>query len=756
MSIQVSTQTQNDCEYLKRFSDGQIRGDTKSVLARIDRAVLGITSELASDSEAPNTAIFDHIEPRDCAELIEKLSRRKVSETLIKLGYTLRLPASLSRYAESKNQKIDEQIAHIRALSDTLKSTALSLAGSTQDVERAERGARTLAQIAEGDLTPLQIVTKKATVRAAATDALARTAQLKDQHAQVAKTTSELTPLPTQAIEDIRARAIAAAVAANEAAPEAIFLLEGTPLELATQVRDIEIAAAREKIAEILSKGVPTGNVGIRNGSNSCYMASVLQSMRLNPVMRYLVDRELPSQTFTGAFDAETGKPIFNRVSEGQREITEEIQERMRALFEKLDSGEAVSEDDINDFREFLGTIDDRWNEKLCDDFDHVLATDGLPMDENGNLINDDGRLIDITGQLVDEMGNLVNEAGMFIDEDGNAINEQGELVDLEGVSIGVPGNINLNDDGSAILRRGNILDPTSRQPTYKQQDAQEFRSSLQNLLSIRTIQNPADADECFISGLQQILVTTQAVFPGKGTLTSDDTPAKEYYVTAVKKEVTSERDIAFDPVFTLSSDKKRVLSANMGLSPTDPASSMKKLMDLSTREIPGTVIELSADTPDAALLRTRLKTPGKRGSEPVMVGPEGGDFKIGRALNIETAENNPPSLTFNLKRTAFHVPTLTAVRLSGATPFPDEIKLDDASNAKNPKIPYEISSCVCHFGDSPNSGHYIDYTKINGRWYEFNDGSVSLAPTFNPQTSNNLFSVIYTRTDLVPRPSIS
>lgn len=40
-------------------------------------------------------------------------------------------------------------------------------------------------------------------------------------------------------------------------------------------------------------------------------------------------------------------------------------------------------------------------------------------------------------------------------------------------------------------------------------------------------------------------------------------------------------------------------------------------------------------------------------------------------------------------------------------------------------KITYILNSIIIHYGISPESGHYINYKKINGSWFEIDDMNV-------------------------------
>ena len=43
----------------------------------------------------------------------------------------------------------------------------------------------------------------------------------------------------------------------------------------------------------------------------------------------------------------------------------------------------------------------------------------------------------------------------------------------------------------------------------------------------------------------------------------------------------------------------------------------------------------------------------------------------------------------------------------------------------------YDLVSIIVHLGETPNSGHYICYSKRNNNWYEFND-SIVIKYNFN------------------------
>jgi hypothetical protein len=82
-----------------------------------------------------------------------------------------------------------------------------------------------------------------------------------------------------------------------------------------------------------------------------------------------------------------------------------------------------------------------------------------------------------------------------------------------------------------------------------------------------------------------------------------------------------------------------------------------------------------------------------------------------------------PSNLLIHLVRFSFSKATGKYVKNSIPVTYPSEF---DASRYAPGAGDYELNSVICHFGDTPNSGHYICYVKNNGRWFKCNDSSVT------------------------------
>lgn len=657
-SISVCTaNTVRQCQYLQAFVQNSADEPTSILIEKVKAAV----SSVQAESRKALPFGFN-----DCERVIKTLDQRKVSKLAVITGYFfffLIIPAILAYFADKNNRELELQIINLYKLSDALKKNSpakrIETFNQTLDSIQAELqlidSAPTELAAGEGGRLTADVVKKinsASSIQSKFQKIYAEVAELNKSYAALESVVSseQLPQFPREEMVNLEQRLdLITLDVADGVAPLRLFL-EGEPLEVAERFRDAEIDMARAKIAAILSGDLPVQaqTLGIINGGNSCYMASVIQSMRLNPVSRYLVDRQLPQKAFDQIAN-EKDEPSINRNSSDVDLMSQGVQSHLRSLFEKLDSGVAVSGDEINDFREFLGIINPVWAQK----------TNGY----------------------------------------------------------------------------------------YEQQDAIEFRGFLENILHLNTIQVPL-SDDCFSSGLQQNIVKQSVLIPKEDYLFPSES-AKERYVLSEQRDCTYSLDIQVKAKFFRK--ERRAIGARTDVDLGFITDFIAK--DPSDEKIPGYKIDLDNRSEDVLALRERLKVSCDPNSvRSVMQGPDGRYFKIGSVVRCQKFENNPPSLTFNLKRVVARVkkgrvPSFLQLRASGATPFPDSFERRDVSDPNGVrKVRYEISSCVCHLGDSPTSGHYINYTKIGAQWYCFNDGSVYPAPDFNPLTSEDLYFVQYNK----------
>lgn len=57
----------------------------------------------------------------------------------------------------------------------------------------------------------------------------------------------------------------------------------------------------------------------------------------------------------------------------------------------------------------------------------------------------------------------------------------------------------------------------------------------------------------------------------------------------------------------------------------------------------------------------------------------------------------------------------------------------------------YELTSIMIRLGNSPDSGHYISYSKRGERWYEFNDSKVKNIDQLEKKYKN-VYGLIYSQ----------
>jgi hypothetical protein len=649
-SISVcSSDVMQQCQYLRANVENGSNEPTSVLIEKVKRALSSI--EFESNKGLP-------FEEKDCTKVSRTLGQRKVSMAVIVTAwffFFLIIPAILAYFADKNNRELQLQIVRLHNLSDTLRrNSPINRIGAFNETLVRLRSQLDLLPVIEdveqGSLLTSNKVKKINSISSIQSEVRrihAEIAQLQDTCLELeSRFPGQLSAFPIQQMRDLQEGLAEFTVLVEAQAGQARLLLEGeTSEKIAGRFRDVEIDMARAKIAEVIGRGLPAQSqrVGIINGGNSCYMASVIQAMRLNPVTRYLVDRELPQKEFNEA----SGRTGLTRSSSDFDLTSKQVQKHLRDLFETLDSGRAVSTDQINRFRELLGAVNSVWSEK-----------------PNGY---------------------------------------------------------------------------------YQQQDAQEFRVFLEKILLLNTIQAPLLDDECFVSDLQQISETQTIVFPYNDLLLPSDA-SKNFYVVHTCIEYKPTHMVPFENPMFVYNDNQSVISV---LANVDQCY-IEKAMGFSSEEFQNYNMDArdNYDSPDARALKARLKTPGVRnGGTPVMQGEDGQYYQIGRVLHLEVPKNNPASLTFDLKRTVSNPLDGESFRAAGATPFPESFERDDVSDpTRQTKVTYEISSCVCHLGSSPKSGHYINYTKIQGQWYCFNDGSVYPAPEFNPARSTDLYFVQYNK----------
>lgn len=104
----------------------------------------------------------------------------------------------------------------------------------------------------------------------------------------------------------------------------------------------VQAASATRAIQN--SSSVTIQHAGYRNGGNTCYLASALQAIRLTPSYRQVFTRELPQKEILRG-----SPPKFLEVSNYSGRV--ELQALIRDSFTKLDAGTTVSEDEINQIR---------------------------------------------------------------------------------------------------------------------------------------------------------------------------------------------------------------------------------------------------------------------------------------------------------------------------------------------------------------------------------------------------------------------
>lgn len=685
-----SSATSLKCSYIRKIANGQASDDLSTLVLRTELAVRRIGKEL--DSNLPLTA-------KECQNASDKLRERQIKQVWIVTGWCfffLIIPALLAYQAMQNNAQLAIQIANLNKLAEDLKkhNPAQRLISLNQDLKKAREDLVSLQSALAGDLSSEEAFKKVCELSAVEykiQEIQLHIDSLVEHHASLAEKVPAhaLPSMPAEPLakiqDEVKETALEvrdeiaketlklgglsvgealtlsderATEASQDVSPNAVSLFprpetgDNSAHAEALALRDLMIGEAREKIRELASLGVPTGkNTGIINGGNSCYMASVIQSMRWSPVRRYLVERDLPAKELFGY--SSSGEPITYNDSLEWRAFREGVQERLRAFFTALDSGLGIAPKEINEFREYIGGFDNRWNER-----------------ENGH---------------------------------------------------------------------------------YQQKDAEEFLCFLDNLLLKSTVQSPYNASDCFNSGLHESYSKEYRCVPNEELLLPSLEARDSYLISAQPEDMSTH---AISLPFIIESNRLRVDSKNLSMA------NLIKSMGCGVESDPAEYFRVGLENEASELqeLRQRLKGPAEEvdpgvrellGLSPlkgVLVEKSPGEFYAAGDLQISLKPlNNPPSLTFQLKR--FHVNPLTgeAYRIGGAVPLPNEFARVDVSDPTGQqKLTYELSSCVCHIGNTPVGGHYIAYNKIGGRWYCFNDGHVQLDKNFDPAKNENVYMATY------------
>lgn len=705
---------------LKALAKGPVSSDTDTLISRLRTEILFAKGGYASAGLSSD----------DYNAARTRLGERKVSQGLIVLGwifFVLIIPAVLAFQASKTNDEIDKQMQSLAELSLKLKKlqsdtpeNRLKKHLSECDQLRAE-----LTKLQSRDVTSLgeeqqmAHATKLSKIESDLISIKAQIHSLVETHAELkSKVPSGVLPdLPsdllaetTKAADDLRL-AVSTGLTKDptglstprvETGTTAIDLTGSSSTvrtsatggvlvpstratiaaagrssqESATQARDLGIEREQAAIRANVPK-LRTGSFGIYNGHNTCYMASVIQSLRWNPVARYLINREIPEETLSG-YSSETGEAVFTRDTAVERANRLRFQAALRGIIRTLDG-----------------------------------------YDERDTS----------TGQIIHHPPSAVSR------EQINRFR--------------------------AIARQ---IDPLERWDS-EQKDAQEFQTFLEDVLNKKVIADPATG-QCFTSGFceelsisYEIEIDPAYVRPEGGA--EGALPVR--YLASTKREDIAMHDISLDasnPAEISMPSGRRVdravgpgfnqarLVEKMGFS-SGPANYMV------ARDATGEVADAlrarvnktaRLDDADRAELGTAI-VQFNAGVDDI-ARPHG--YRIGRCHKTQRPLNNPPSITAYANRSYYdgRFPEGARTRrMSGVFAFPDVYERPDAQKPGDPsaKVRYELTSCVCHSGDG-EGGHYFSYVKIDGRWYQFNDSSVTLAPGFNPQTDPHIYVVQYTK----------
>lgn len=658
-----SPSADQDCSFIRSLAEGSNNESVEAIVNRLSVAIFRIQTEQSQDYR------FDLDEPA-CTKAALNLKERQIKRVWIVLGYIfsfLIIPAILAYQAQQSNVKLQRQIQELYELSrlikqhkprETLEALRVQLEGLAQKVRDLELSAGPETEIELSDLPAIELENCQRNIQLSLIDAEivaveARIKKLLQDHSELKAFVpeSELPEMPSSLLDRIETdlKGISSQSAQAKAAAKAAALKDSRLA--AERDRDLAIIAAKRNIEGLVSVAqapgfnplapassvAPSFTSGIYNGGNTCYMASVIQMMRFNPVSRYLIKRQLPGQELEKK-DEVSGLPIFKKDTLEMANYRKRVQLALRGLLGVLDYGKPITAEHINAFRDLLAAGDSRnpspWNQK-----------------------------------------------------------------DLFGF--------------------------------YAQQDAQEFMQYVEDLLLKSTISNPLSLEECFASGLQEEIQKDLVLVPSRNFL--DLAPGEDLDdVYLIQSCIESNAMHGVELPYQENDFGELYVCERGQIAPS-----------VAVNEISDYRIGADVTSPELEALRARLKDKTDAAESGVVIEKEGEYYRVGQLLRVEKPFNHPPSLTVHVKRFAFT--EMGASRISGPVGASEFLNVRSPEEGA-PDARYELKGCVCHIGEDINSGHYIAYTKINGKWYCFDDGLVLESSQFNPETDPDVYLLQYVK----------
>jgi ubiquitin C-terminal hydrolase len=394
---------QENCRYIRSIAQGKEgETDTEVLAQRVAKAVLMVQQETSSNK-------LCQLDEEACRAASLKLSERQIKKGWIVLGYIFFIfiiPAVLAYQASQNNAALCEQIQKLAQLSGVLKrhqpqqqleQLRLELEKLLDEFEalKAREPSADAEVTTASKLDRINFDTELSKIDRDILRIDAQVETLVKEHQELRQYVPErvLPALPESDLEGLSSEvsSLASRVRAEVISAKAASMPQS--YEVAVEARDEGIKTAHQHIQALiaercdhaaeLERALRTVRAprerhevlqsyalggGIVNGGNSCYMASVIQAMRWNPTVRYLVKREMPAYEFSTYFDEATGKPIFKQDTPGHERYRKNVQRALKAIFEALDIGQTLTPAQINHFRDLLAAGDSRqpsaWNQK--------------------------------------------------------------------------------------------------------------------------------------------------------------------------------------------------------------------------------------------------------------------------------------------------------------------------------------------------------------------------------------------------------
>ncbi len=108
----------------------------------------------------------------------------------------------------------------------------------------------------------------------------------------------------------------------------------------------------------------------------------------------------------------------------------------------------------------------------------------------------------------------------------------------------------------------------------------------------------------------------------------------------------------------------------------------------------------------------------------------------------LEREQSPPNTLQLQLKR--FKYGDTGPIKITTSVNLDDSFKVDFQRDGVVIPATYRFKAVICHSGITANSGHYFTYVKENGRWFLYNDSSVTQVDSLPKEVSHQAYMLMY------------